>query len=237
MQDFALTPSHSIFTWASSYSFIRRFTQQSLGGYFGLKSYAKKTEDRELEGKLSMVEKYNSRIPELVERLYGCTEREAQHADFILGTVHKSKGLEFDTVVITDDFAKVPCAAHNLPRLSSCSGGDVPDDEWNLLYVAVTRAKSSLVITKNITNILTLAGEYFLRTELTSTLLTEGQPPCCSVRECHNHIMPVWPLAMCKLPLQYVRPHFLLPTTIPHSDLQCLSTRPNHFRQVWVQKF
>ncbi|XP_055793744.1 F-box DNA helicase 1 isoform X2 [Salvelinus fontinalis] len=185
-------------------SFIRRFTQQSLGGYFGLKSYAKKTEDRELEGKLSMVEKYNSRIPELVERLYGCTEREAQHADFILGTVHKSKGLEFDTVVITDDFAKVPCAAHNLPRLSSCSGGDIPDDEWNLLYVAVTRAKSSLVITKNITNILTLAGEYFLRTELTSALLTEGQPPCCSVRECHNHIMPDWPLAMCKLPLQYM---------------------------------
>lgn len=185
-------------------SFIRRFTQQSLGGYFGLKSYAKKTEDRELEGKLSMVEKYNSRIPELVERLYSCTERDAQHADFILGTVHKSKGLEFDTVVITDDFAKVPCAAHNLPRLSSCSGGDIPDDEWNLLYVAVTRAKSSLVITKNITNILTLAGEYFLRTELTSALLTEGQPPCCSVRECHNHIMPDWPLAMCKLPLQYM---------------------------------
>uniref|UniRef100_A0A8C7DE62 F-box DNA helicase 1 n=1 Tax=Oncorhynchus kisutch TaxID=8019 RepID=A0A8C7DE62_ONCKI len=181
-------------------SFIRRFTQQSLGGYFGLKSYAKKTEDRELEGKLSMVEKYNSRIPELVERIYGCTERQAQNADFILGTVHKSKGLEFDTVVITDDFAKVPCAAHNLPRLSS----DVPDDEWNLLYVAVTRAKSSLVITKNITNILTLAGEYFLRTELTSALLTEGQPPCCSVRECHNHITPVWPLAMCKLPLQYM---------------------------------
>uniref|UniRef100_A0A8C7TGI8 F-box DNA helicase 1 n=1 Tax=Oncorhynchus mykiss TaxID=8022 RepID=A0A8C7TGI8_ONCMY len=186
--------------WCIKDSFIRRFTQHCLGGYFGLKSYAKKTEDRELEGKLSMVEKYNSRIPELVERLYGCTEREAQHADFILGTVHKSKGLEFDTVVITDDFAKVPCAAHNLPRLSS----DVPDDEWNLLYVAVTRAKSSLVITKNITNILTLAGEYFLRTELTSALLTEGQPPCCSVRECHNHIMPVWPLAMCKLPLQYM---------------------------------
>ncbi|XP_064795844.1 F-box DNA helicase 1-like [Oncorhynchus masou masou] len=75
-----------------------------------------------------MVEKYNSHIPELVERLYGCTEREAQHADFILGTVHKSKGLEFDTVVITDDFAKVPFAAHNLPRLSSCSGGVLPED-------------------------------------------------------------------------------------------------------------
>uniref|UniRef100_A0A8C7CW46 F-box DNA helicase 1 n=1 Tax=Oncorhynchus kisutch TaxID=8019 RepID=A0A8C7CW46_ONCKI len=171
-------------------SFIRRFTQQSLGGYFGLKSYAKKTEDRELEGKLSMVEKYNSRIPELVERIYGCTERQAQNADFILGTVHKSKGLEFDTVVITDDFAKVPCAAHNLPRLSSCSGGVcvcVQLGSWKTIF------KYQL-----------LPKEYFLRTELTSALLTEGQPPCCSVRECHNHITPVWPLAMCKLPLQYM---------------------------------
>ncbi|KAK6314860.1 hypothetical protein J4Q44_G00143890 [Coregonus suidteri] len=122
-------------------SFIRRFTKQSLEGYCGLNSYAKNTKDRELEGKLSMVEKYNSRIPELVERLYRCAEREAQHADLILGTVHKSKGLEFATVVITDDFAKVPCAAHNLPRLSSCSGGDILEDEWNLLYVAVTRGQ------------------------------------------------------------------------------------------------
>uniref|UniRef100_A0A3P8ZMA4 F-box DNA helicase 1 n=1 Tax=Esox lucius TaxID=8010 RepID=A0A3P8ZMA4_ESOLU len=180
--------------------FIRRFTKESLGGYMGLKMYATKTEDRELEGKFTVVEKYNSRIPDLVERIYSCTEREAQHADFILGTVHKSKGLEFDTVVVTDDFAKVPCAAHNLPRLSS----EIPEDEWNLLYVAVTRAKSSLVITKNISNILTLAGEYFLRTELTGAQLTEGQPPRCAVRECQYHITADWPLAMRKLPFKYI---------------------------------
>lgn len=38
--------------------------------------------------------------------------------DYILGTVHKSKGLEFDTVVVTDDFVKVPCARHNLQRMN-----------------------------------------------------------------------------------------------------------------------
>lgn len=43
--------------------------------------------------------------------------------DYVLGTVHKSKGLEFDTVVVTDDFAKVPCSRHNLPRVSSFSTG------------------------------------------------------------------------------------------------------------------
>lgn len=35
---------------------------------------------------------------------------------------------------------------------------DIPDDEWNLLYVAVTRAKTTLIITKTIRRILTVAG-------------------------------------------------------------------------------
>lgn len=32
------------------------------------------------------------------------------------------------------------------------------EDEWNLLYVAVTRAKKRLIMTKSLENILTLAG-------------------------------------------------------------------------------
>lgn len=34
--------------------------------------------------------------------------------DFTLGTVHKAKGLEFDTVIISDDFIKVPTSRHNM---------------------------------------------------------------------------------------------------------------------------
>lgn len=34
-----------------------------------------------------------------------------------MGTVHKAKGLEFDTVHVLDDFVKVPCARHNLAQL------------------------------------------------------------------------------------------------------------------------
>lgn len=37
--------------------------------------------------------------------------------EYILGTVHKAKGLEFDTVHVLDDFVKVPCARHNLAQL------------------------------------------------------------------------------------------------------------------------
>ncbi|XP_048879714.1 F-box DNA helicase 1 isoform X1 [Brienomyrus brachyistius] len=183
--------------------FIRGFCRGSLGGYAGLKHYVLQTEDLNLEVKLIIVEKYNMRIPELVDRIRALSVDDPRHADVILGTVHKSKGLEFDTVVVTDDFVKMPCAQHNMQRLGYHLR-DVPDDEWNVLYVAVTRAKRRLVLTKTIENLLTLAGEYFLRSQLTGTLLTEGQPPCCSVPECRNHIRVESALTMCKVPIRFM---------------------------------
>ncbi|XP_036419690.1 F-box DNA helicase 1 isoform X2 [Colossoma macropomum] len=186
-------------------SFIRSFCKEKLGGYAGLKKYATHTEDRELEAKLSVVEKYNARIPELVERIYNCAQRSPDTADYILGTVHKSKGLEFDTVVVTDDFMKVPCSRHNLQRMNISPGiRNVDGDEWNLLYVAVTRARRSLYITKSICNILTLAGEYFLRSELSSTLLNKDESVRCSTRECPNLITKESPLSMCKVPVRHM---------------------------------
>ncbi|KAM6984740.1 F-box DNA helicase 1 [Aplochiton taeniatus] len=184
--------------------FIRNFNKGTLGGYAGLKNYASNTEDHELVGKLTVVEKYNCRIPQLVDRILSCSENNFQNADVVLGTVHKSKGLEFDTVAVSDDFAKVPCARHNLEKVSSFSWGDIPKDKWNLLYVAVTRAKTTLIITKNISYILTLAGEYFLRSEMTSSLTKEGQLPQCSIRECHNSILPDSAFVMCREPVRYM---------------------------------
>ncbi|XP_041110648.1 F-box DNA helicase 1 [Polyodon spathula] len=181
--------------------FICYFTRK--GGYRGLKEYVFKAEDGELEGKISVVEKYTFRIPELVQRIKDCSVIDLTFADIALGTVHKAKGLEFDTVEVTDDFAKVPCARHNLHRLPRFNLGSVPDDEWNLLYVAVTRAKKCLVMTKSIENLLTLAGEYFLRSELTSNLFKEGQLPRCTVRECHNTVREEAVLTMKKMPIKY----------------------------------
>lgn len=183
--------------------FIRGFCRDKMGGFLGLKGYAMASEDRELEGKLAMVEKFNKRIPELVKRIYERAQKSLLCADFILGTVHKSKGLEFDTVVVTDDFMKVPCARHNLQRVGGFNAANVPDDEWNLLYVAITRAKRTLYITKTISNILTFPGEYFLRSELTSTLLSKDPSLVCSTEDCQNHIIADSILSMCRLPVRY----------------------------------
>lgn len=177
---------------------IRFFANKKTSAFWDLKTYVSQTEDRELEAKLSIVEKFNKRIPELVMRLERCAENDLNKADFIVGTVHKAKGLEFDTVMVSDDFVKLPSSRHNLHFNADFSFDNIPDDEWNLLYVAVTRAKTSLIITKNIRRLLTMAGEYFLKSEMPGSLLQEGEPLPCSVTDCPNCITPGSAFIMCK---------------------------------------
>ncbi|XP_034529352.1 F-box DNA helicase 1 [Notolabrus celidotus] len=169
---------------------IRAFSKKNTNGFWALKMYVVQTEDRELDSKLSIVEKYKDRIPELVNRLEQCYEEDFNIADFILGTVHKAKGLEFDTVMVTDDFTKIPSSRHNLHFCNDFSFDDSADDEWNLLYVAVTRARTSLIITNNIRRILTVAGEYFLKSDMPKSLMKAGDPLPCCVTDCPNCTTP-----------------------------------------------
>ncbi|KAM3587649.1 uncharacterized protein V6R79_010981 [Siganus canaliculatus] len=177
-------------------SFIRCFAK-SKSPFTALKNYATQTEDRELDTKLSIVEKYRDRIPELVSRLESCFESEFSKADFIVGTVHKAKGLEFETVIVLDDFAKVPCSRHNLDLNIKFSFRAIHSDEWNLLYVAVTRAKTTLLITKTVRHILSIAGEYFL-TSMPNSLPGASDPTPCSIPHCPNCTTPGSAFGMCK---------------------------------------
>ncbi|KAF1372544.1 hypothetical protein PFLUV_G00266600 [Perca fluviatilis] len=178
---------------------IRSFAKRNPEGpFWALKMYVEQTEDLELDAKVSIVEKYGKRIPELARRLESCFEYDYNEADFIIGTVHKAKGLEFETVMVTDDFAKVPSSEHNLHHNPNFSFADIADDEWNLLYVAVTRAKTSLIVTKTVRRILTVAGEYFLKSEMPSTLMKVGDPLPCCVTDCPNCTTPGSAFIMCK---------------------------------------
>jgi len=57
----------------------------------------------------------------------------------ILGTVHKAKGLEFDNVLIFDDY--------NFDRIEECTQGRVtPFDEVHIFYVAITRTRKNLFL-------------------------------------------------------------------------------------------
>ncbi|XP_035504446.1 F-box DNA helicase 1 isoform X2 [Scophthalmus maximus] len=183
---------------------LRCFARNSKNAVLALKTYIDQTQDKELMGKLSIVDKYRGRIPQLVKRLDSCFEKDFHKADFIVGTVHKAKGLEFDTVIVSDDFAKVPFSMHNLHHTPSFSFGKIPDDEWNLLYVAVTRAKTTLIITKSVCHILTVSGEYFLKSEMPRALMKAGGPLPCSVPNCPNCITPGSAFVMHKQEMKFM---------------------------------
>lgn len=59
--------------------------------------------------------------------------KDCNNPDVVLTTAHKSKGLEFDNVVVANDF-----------KFGEKNILDMPEQELNLLYVACTRAKHKL---------------------------------------------------------------------------------------------
>ena len=67
------------------------------------------------------------------------------NVDYIFSTVHQFKGLEYPTVMLLDDFITPE------PYLS---GSDIPAEEKRILYVAVTRAQSELILNDTLVTLL-----------------------------------------------------------------------------------
>lgn len=96
-----------------------------------LKEYAESANENEILSKI----KVSMSIPKLSQELNSIKERTVKNkneADLIVTTAHKSKGLEWDSVLILKGFVDL-------------TKDDVVQEEINLLYVAITRAKKRLI--------------------------------------------------------------------------------------------
>jgi F-box protein 18 (helicase) len=102
-----------------------------------LKDYAKATEDWEIMGVCRVVEEYGKRIPKLVEKITDAAV-DMNKAKILLTTGHKAKGLEWANVHITSDF---PDLVEDGEIIETSS---LEPDEFNLIYVAVTRSMGGL---------------------------------------------------------------------------------------------
>lgn len=70
--------------------------------------------------------------------------KKQDNAELILSTGHKSKGLEWDNVEIIDDFISLK------EILENAEGNiEIPKEELNLFYVALTRSKKELILNKS----------------------------------------------------------------------------------------
>jgi hypothetical protein len=126
-----------------------------------LRSFAKRIEDRELVQRTELV--MRSSPEDLLQRMHNLVvvaERREKsqcpvRADVSLSTVHKAKGLEWDKVVVADDFLDMQ---EELGRVSPNGwSGDV--QELNMLYVALTRCKQELHLPQDLFTLYTPQAE------------------------------------------------------------------------------
>ncbi|XP_069972775.1 F-box DNA helicase 1 isoform X3 [Penaeus vannamei] len=95
---------------------------------------ARTNNDIELSNKIKMFDFSKDKTPQHHELLEHRCRSDVRRAEITFSTIHKSKGLAFDWVMLLDDIGK--------PEPMQ----DQNEDEYNLIYVAITRAKKELII-------------------------------------------------------------------------------------------
>ena len=95
---------------------------------------------------LALCKRFNFNITQIKAAVQLISSFVDPNANIVLTTAHKSKGQEWDKVTLTDDFIDA------IEREERSASGTM--HEWNLLYVALTRAKKDLSLRDNIKSLL-----------------------------------------------------------------------------------
>lgn len=114
-----------------------------------LEDYISKTEDVELAMMVEIVKKYENDIPKILKSIKDkhIGNDDKSQAEMIFSTVHRCKGMEYDSIELADDFIteeKVQKSAIDLRKAKQST--TKLNEEINLLYVAITRTKNKLSI-------------------------------------------------------------------------------------------
>lgn len=120
---------------------------KSMSDFSELEEYVEKTEDTQLAMLVEIVKKYEDDLPRLIKLIRDSTVENKNDAKMIFSTVHRSKGMEYGTVYLHNDFI----SQKKIKRLIE-KQNEIPldvakiNEEINILYVAVTRAINNLFI-------------------------------------------------------------------------------------------
>jgi len=129
---------------------IRDKLVRSMNSLDELEEYIEKTEDVQLGMMVEIVKEYGSSIHGIIKSLKEkhTGDEEKAKAEVIFSTVHRCKGMEYDTIELVNDFvteAKLERLTKENQRLEE---GMLSKwyEEINLLYVAITRTRSTIKI-------------------------------------------------------------------------------------------
>lgn len=113
--------------------------------------YTDESKDPECLILRKIVSTYTHKIPDLINEIMRRAVDDATKAHVTLTTAHKSKGLEFDQVLLTEDYPELIQGGKINPELTA--------EDINLLYVAVTRAERAISLNSNTVDFLNAVGK------------------------------------------------------------------------------
>jgi len=118
-----------------------------------LEDYIEKTEDVQLAMMVEIVREYGNKIPDIIKSLKEkhVENDEKEKAEMIFSTVHRCKGMEYDSIQLVNDFI----SEEKLEKLKEDKkaaeiNATKLNEEINLLYVAVTRTKNKIHIPESL---------------------------------------------------------------------------------------
>lgn len=116
-----------------------------------LEEYVKNAEDVQLGMMVEIVKKYGNEIPDIIQDLKAChiEDKNKEGADMVFSTVHRCKGMEYDEITLVNDFinkSKIEKLLDDKKKKKNSQLLQKLNEEINLLYVAVTRARNKVVM-------------------------------------------------------------------------------------------
>jgi F-box protein, helicase, 18 len=114
-----------------------------------LEEYISKTEDLELGMMVEIVKEYGNEIPKIIKTIKEkhLKNDDKEQAEMIFSTVHRCKGMEYDSIELARDFITEEKIQKTVIELKKANLNCTKlNEEINLLYVAITRTKNKLII-------------------------------------------------------------------------------------------
>ena len=102
-----------------------------------LEQFAKDTKNQDYLNIIKFINTYGDNIFEINKKIKEFLVNDKKDADIIFTTTHKSKGLEYEQVIMADDFISKKEITNTKNKLSYLR----VNEELNIYYVAATRAK------------------------------------------------------------------------------------------------
>jgi len=137
-----LTDVHHL--WAGRADLVKDGFYRAFEDFDALALYGRETADKDILSVVSVVREYGAALPRLIDQVTASACAHPGEASVLLMTAHRSKGLEFDQVQLDDDFHDL-VDKQGRPNLGAMDAHAF-EQEVNLLYVALTRARHAVAL-------------------------------------------------------------------------------------------